>query len=81
MGVAAGMIAHLHNQLTKMPFYSLYQRVEKPVSRIFASIGNDNIGLIAGGVAFFAFLSIFPAIAFALMIWGLFNDPTSSAIT
>lgn len=69
------MIAEIQNKLTKLPFYGVYQRLEKPVSRVFASIGNDNIGLIAAGVAFFAFLSIFPAIALALTIWGLFNDP------
>lgn len=44
------------------------------VSRLFASLGDDNIALLAGGVAFYAFLSIFPAIACALMIWGLFTD-------
>ncbi|NHK26643.1 YihY/virulence factor BrkB family protein [Parvularcula flava] len=74
-GATAGMITQIQDRLEKLPLYGLYQRVEKPVSRILASIGNDNIGLIAGGVAFYAFLSIFPAIAFALMIWGLFNSP------
>lgn len=42
--------------------------------RVFSSLGDDNIGLISGGVAFYAFLSIFPGIACALMVWGLFND-------
>jgi membrane protein len=34
----------------------------------------DNIGLIAAGIAFYAFLSVFPAMAALLMLWGLFND-------
>jgi membrane protein len=35
----------------------------------------DNLGLLAAGVAFYGFLSIFPAIAGALMVWGAFVDP------
>jgi membrane protein len=34
----------------------------------------DHIGVLAGGVAFYAFLSIFPAVAAALMVWGLFTN-------
>lgn len=37
----------------------------------------DSVGLLAAGIAFYAFLSIFPAIAAAVMIWGLFTDMTS----
>lgn len=33
----------------------------------------DNLGVLAGGVAFYGFLSVFPAIAGALMVWGLFD--------
>lgn len=42
--------------------------------RAFNRITADNIGVLSGGVAFYAFLSIFPAIAGGLMIWGLFAD-------
>lgn len=34
----------------------------------------DNVGLIAAGMAFYAFLSVFPAMAALLMLWGLFTD-------
>lgn len=34
----------------------------------------DNVGLLAAGMAFYAFLSVFPAIAAALMVWGIFTD-------
>jgi membrane protein len=37
----------------------------------------DNVGLLSAGIAFYAFLSVFPAIAAGLMIWGLFTDITS----
>ena len=35
----------------------------------------ENLSFIAGGVAFFGFLSIFPAIAAAVMVWGRFAEP------
>jgi membrane protein len=41
---------------------------------VFRRIMADNVGVLAGGVAFYGFLSIFPAIAGALMVWGLFAD-------
>ncbi len=37
--------------------------------------GADNLWMLSAGVAFYAFLSVFPAIAGTLMIWGLFADP------
>ena len=57
-----------------------YQKRLDPVvdisGRTLARIGRDDVALVSGGVAFYAFLSIFPAVAAALMLWGLF---TSSA--
>lgn len=47
--------------------------VVRVVQRVFA----DNVGLLAAGISFYAFLSIFPAIAAGLMIWGLFTDTIS----
>lgn len=37
----------------------------------------DNVGILAGGIAFYAFLSVFPAIAGAIMVWGLVTDMVS----
>ena len=37
---------------------------------VIRRMGEDKVPVLAGGVAFYAFLSIFPAIAGALMIWG-----------
>jgi membrane protein len=37
--------------------------------------GRDNVEILAAGVAFWAFLSIFPAIAGTLLVWGVFAEP------
>lgn len=47
------------------------------LSRVWERSMGDNIGLLSAGIGFYAFLSIFPAIAAGLMIWGLFTDMTS----
>ena len=47
------------------------------VVRVFWRVLADNVGLLSAGIAFYAFLSVFPAIACGLMIWGLFTDITS----
>jgi membrane protein len=36
----------------------------------------DNVPMLAGGMAFFAFLSVFPALIAALTLYGLVADPT-----
>ena len=41
-------------------------------SRVKDSMGEDKLSIVAGGVAFWAFLSVFPAIAALVLIWGLF---------
>ena len=51
-----------------------WQRIiVRAVQRTFA----DNVGILAGGIAFFGFLSVFPAIAGAIMVWGLIIDMVS----
>lgn len=40
-----------------------------------ARIKDDRLTLVAGGVAFFAFLSVFPALATVISIYGLVADP------
>lgn len=41
----------------------------------FAEIGENNIGLIAAGVAFYSMLSLFPALAALIALLGLISDP------
>ncbi len=43
--------------------------------RVWRQIGVANMGLVAAGVAFFAMLSLFPALAAIIAIWGLVSDP------
>lgn len=42
--------------------------------RVFSEISNDNLWVIAAGVAFYSFLSLFPAIASTISIYGLVAD-------
>lgn len=43
--------------------------------RTKAQIGKDRLSMIAAGVAFYAFLALFPALVAVISIWGLFADP------
>jgi len=43
--------------------------------RVITEIDNRNLGLISAGVAFYALLSLFPAIAALVAIWGFAGDP------
>lgn len=43
--------------------------------RAFAESKADHVPMLAGGVAFFAFLAIFPALIAALTLYGLVADP------
>lgn len=43
--------------------------------RVYQQQGEDNIGLVAAGVTYYAVLAIFPAIAALVSIYGLIADP------
>ena len=45
--------------------------------RVFNRMMADNLGVLAGGVAFYGFLSVFPALVGGLMVWGMFTDGSS----
>ena len=45
--------------------------------RVYERFSEDRVMSIAGGVAYFALLAIFPAIAALVSIYGLFADPAS----
>ncbi len=47
--------------------------------RLKDRIAEDQVGLIAAGVAFYGFLALFPAIAALMAISGVFIDPTDVA--
>lgn len=44
------------------------------VSRVVWRMGEDNLSLVAAGIAFYAMFSIFPALAALVSIYGLFGD-------
>ncbi|MFU1477376.1 YihY/virulence factor BrkB family protein [Roseovarius sp. C7] len=48
----------------------------RSMGRVFGGIDRLNIGLISAGVAFYALLSLFPAIAAMVAIWGFAGDPS-----
>lgn len=60
---------------TKIPPRGWWQVVR----RAFKESSADNVSMLAGGVAFFAFLAIPPAIIAALTLYGLFADPATVA--
>lgn len=43
--------------------------------RVAAQIKEDNVPIVSAGVAFYFFLSLFPAIAAVVSIYGLVVDP------
>jgi membrane protein len=47
--------------------------------RVYRSISEDRILLVAAGVTFYALLAIFPGIAALISVYGLFADPASVA--
>lgn len=61
--------------------WSMLRRVSARVLglRVWRNVGKDNIGLISAGVAFYAILSLFPALAAAVSIYGLAADPIALA--
>lgn len=49
------------------------------VRRAWAEAKADNVPMLAGGVAFFAFLALFPAMIALISVWGLFVDRDQAA--
>lgn len=49
------------------------------LGRVWVKTGYDNIGLLAAGVAFYAFLSIVPLMGALVMTYGLIADPSTIA--
>ena len=45
------------------------------LKRVKAEVKDDNVGLLAAGVAFYAMLAIFPAIIAAVTVYGMVADP------
>lgn len=58
-------------------------RAERPhgwlalAKRVKDDVAKDNVSMIAGGTAFFGLLSLFPALAAVVALYGLFTDPAN----
>lgn len=49
--------------------------IYRATKQVFSRVQGDRLSLVAAGVAFFIFLSIFPALASIISIYGLVADP------
>lgn len=58
---------------------AIASRAKSIAFRVKDDITNDNLGVISAGVAFYALLALFPALAAAISIYGLFADPQTVA--
>ncbi len=65
---ARGRSAHRPKHFPKAGWRDILLRTKR-------EIGADNLSLIAAGVAFYALLAIFPALASTVSLYGLFADP------
>lgn len=60
---------------TQIPPRGWWQVIRRAVTKSSA----DNVPILAGGVAFFAFLAVFPALIAALTLYGMVADPAQVA--
>lgn len=45
------------------------------LSRVWLALGHDNVSLVAAGLAMYALLAVFPSLAAAVSIYGIFASP------
>ncbi len=57
------------------PFHIKWKGWKSILMEVKHEIGADNVGIVSAGVAFYAFLAIFPAIMALISIYGLTTDP------
>jgi membrane protein len=67
-GDAAGREAERPSEIPPRGWFAALKRVK-------AEVKDDNVSLLAAGVAFFAMLAIFPAIIALVTIYGMVADP------
>jgi membrane protein len=65
---AAGREAQRPSEIPARGWFSILKRVK-------AEVKEDNVSLLAAGVAFYAFLAIFPAIIAVVTVYGMVADP------
>lgn len=60
--------------VAKSPFTFSFSSVWTALKRVMARISETDVSLRCAGVAFFSFLSLFPAVAVGVALYGLFAD-------
>lgn len=58
-----------------MPAMARWKAARSATSRLLQRTEAADLGLISAGIAFFAFLALFPAVAAIIAIWGFASDP------
>ncbi|HEX7079641.1 MAG TPA: YihY/virulence factor BrkB family protein [Gammaproteobacteria bacterium] len=69
---AHGRLAEHPREFPRPAWGDIFHRVRK-------NIAKDNLSLVAAGAAFYGLLSVFPALAALVAIYGLFTDPAAVA--
>jgi membrane protein len=71
--------ADRHGRTARVPLALPAHAWREIFGRVWTKTGTDNIGLLAAGVAFYAFLSIVPLLGALVMTYGLIADPGTIA--
>ncbi|WP_294395054.1 YihY/virulence factor BrkB family protein [uncultured Sphingomonas sp.] len=66
-----------HGRDAKSPTHLPMRAWKEILWRVYAKTGDDNISLMAAGVAFYGFLSIVPLLGALVMTYGLIADPAT----
>jgi membrane protein len=64
-----GRLAEEPRQITLAGWYEI-------LARVFTDIGRDNVSLMAAGIAFYALLSLAPALTALVALYGLAFEPS-----
>jgi len=64
-----GRDAERPSEIGRRGYWDIARRVKKRVAE-------DHLAIVAGGVAFWGFLAVFPGLAAGVALWGLVADPT-----
>lgn len=73
--IATPVEHHPHKSKLKSPSKIPFSGWKKILWRIKDEVGENNVSIVSAGVAFYAFLAIFPAIAALISIYGLAMNP------
>ena len=68
-----------HGREAPTPLQLPHHAWREVLGRVWVKTGDDNISLMAAGVAFYAFLSFVPLLAAMIMTYGLVADPATIA--